>query len=189
MSNPTLDTQDSAVHPILAEKRANRIIAFLSFAVTAAVAVLFFTPAVKMNIDVHALPKVNASLNSGVSLLLLLGFYFVKTGKVRLHRISMMSAFVLSALFLVSYVVYHMGSESTSYGGEGVIRYVYFFILITHVVLAALILPLILLTVARAIGGNLTAHRKLAKWTFPLWLYVSVTGVIVYFMISPYYGA
>jgi len=99
----------------------------------------------------------------------------------------MLSAFFLSALFLISYVIYHSATESTSFGGAGLIRTVYFFILITHIVLAAAILPLILITMSRALSSRFDRHRKIARITFPLWLYVSVTGVVVYLMIAPYY--
>ena len=103
------------------------------------------------------------------------------------HRFCNLTALCFSAIFLVSYVTYHTFTEPTKYGGEGLMRSIYYFILLTHVVLAALILPLILFTFLRAFSGRFDAHRKLARWTFPLWLYVSVTGVIVYLMISPYY--
>jgi putative membrane protein len=168
-------------------KNLNWIVWGLTAAVVGLVALMFFTPALDLQIDVSFLPKLNAMLNSGVSILLLIGFTFIKRGNQKAHRAAMMGAFLLSAIFLLSYVAYHMGSESTSYGGEGFIRYIYFFILITHVVLAAGIFPLILFTIARALNGQYDRHRKLARWTFPLWLYVSVTGVIVYLMISPYY--
>ncbi|MFT7589746.1 MAG: putative membrane protein [Limisphaerales bacterium] len=169
------------------ERKLNRLIIGISVAVTGLVGILFFTPALNLQIDVSFLPKLNAMLNSGVSIMLMLGIFFVKTGRVGAHRISMMGAFSLSAVFLISYVLYHSASESTHYGGEGIIRTLYFIILLSHILLAILIFPLILLTISKAITGRLEQHRKLAKWTFPLWLYVSVTGVIVYLMISPYY--
>lgn len=181
--------QNMNLEPLLSasEKKLNRVIIGLSVAVTGLVALLFFTPALNLQFDVSFLPKLNAMLNSGVSIMLLLGFYFVRNGNVTAHRASMMGAFTLSGLFLISYVLYHSASESTHFGGEGIIKIVYFSILISHVILAALIFPLILYTISKAITGKYAAHRKLAKWTFPLWLYVSVTGVIVYLMISPYY--
>ena len=99
----------------------------------------------------------------------------------------MLTAFVLSSLFLISYVTYHYFGKSTSFGGEGLIRTVYFFILITHIILAAVIVPLVLLTVYFAITGQFRKHNRIARWTFPVWLYVAISGVLVYFMISPYY--
>jgi len=170
------------------EKKMNRIITAVSIAVPVVVALLFYTPAVRLNLNVAVLPGFNALLNSAVSVLLLTGFLFIRRKQIWAHRACMMSAFVLSAVFLVSYVVYHAASESTPFGGEGIIRTIYYVILISHILLATIILPLVLFTIYRAISGRLEQHRKLARWTFPIWLYVSVTGVIVYLMISPYYG-
>ena len=99
----------------------------------------------------------------------------------------MLTAFALSALFLISYVIYHSLAEETHFGGEGVIRYIYFFILITHIILAAAIVPLVLITLVRGLSNKFDKHRKIARWTFPLWLYVAVTGVVVYLMLRPYY--
>jgi putative membrane protein len=104
-----------------------------------------------------------------------------------MHRYLMMSAMVMSVIFLLGYVAYHAQVESTSFGGEGAIRTIYFVILISHIVLAAIIAPLVLVTVYRAIKGDLEKHKKIARITYPIWLYVSITGIIVYVMISPYY--
>lgn len=166
-----------------------KLIVFVSVLVPVLVAVLFRLPQVNLELpfDVKLLPKFHAIINASVSVLLVLSFYFIRQKNVKVHRICNITALVLSAMFLVSYVTYHTLTESTRYGGEGVIKYVYYFILLTHIVLAALILPLILFTFLRAFAGNFSAHRRLARWTMPLWLYVSVTGVIVYLMISPYY--
>jgi putative membrane protein len=172
-----------------AEKRLNRAIAVVSVLVPIVVAVLFYTPAIRLNLDVSILPKVNALINSTVSVLLLAGFGLIRQRRITAHRACMMAAFILSAVFLVSYVVYHSASEHTPFGGEGIVRTIYFTLLISHIVLAAIILPLVLFTLARAVNGRVEQHRKLAKWTFPIWLYVSVTGVIVYLMIAPYYAA
>jgi putative membrane protein len=166
----------------------NRIIAAVSIAVPIVVALLFYTPAVRLSLDVSQLPGFHALLNGTVSVLLVAGFVFIRRKQVWAHRACMMAAFVLSAVFLVSYVVYHAASESTPFGGEGIVRTVYYVVLISHILLATIILPLVLFTIYRAISGRLEQHRKLARWTFPLWLYVSVTGVIVYLMIAPYYG-
>jgi len=111
----------------------------------------------------------------------------IKNGKMKIHETLMKTCIVLSVIFLVLYVIYHMTSDSTSYGGEGTMRYVYFFILISHIVLSISVIPFVLITYVRAISGNFQQHKKIARITFPLWLYVAVTGVIVYIMIAPYY--
>jgi putative membrane protein len=172
-----------------AEKRLNRVILAVSVAVPAVVAVLFYTPALEWRADVSFLPKLNALINSTVSILLLTGYGLIRQRRMAAHRACMMAAFALSAVFLVSYVVYHSASEHTAFGGEGLVRTVYFALLISHILLAAIILPLVLFTFTRAMTGRVEQHRRLARWTFPLWLYVSVTGVIVYLMIAPYYAA
>lgn len=134
------------------------------------------------------LPKVNALLNSMVSVLLLGGYIAIKkSGNRGLHKTLMLSAFVLSAMFLVSYVTYHMVMPSTPYCREDWTRSLYFFILISHILLAAIILPLVLYTIYFSTSGQYARHKKIARWTFPLWLYVSVTGVLVYLFISPCY--
>jgi len=171
----------------MTERIQNRLIWIISIAVPLAVAAMFFLPAIKTDADLSALPALNATINATVSILLILGLIFIKSGKRQLHRASMIGAFALSALFLVSYVIYHSATESTPYGGEGTIRTVYFIILISHIILAALILPLILITLSRALSKRFDKHKKIARITFPLWLYVSITGVVVYFMIAPYY--
>ena len=138
-------------------------------------------------LDVAALPGFHATLYGVTSLLLLAGFLQVRSGRVRGHQLSMLGAFLLSCVFLVSYVVYHSQAPPAHFGGEGWIRPVYFFILITHVVLAPVILPLALFSILRGLRGELGRHRRVARWTFPLWLYVAVTGVLVYLMMAPYY--
>ena len=169
------------------EKRTNLLIAIISIVVPVLVAILIYTPAFHLNVDVSFLPALNAVLNSTVTVLLLLGYYFIRNKNRKAHKLSMLSAFSLSALFLISYIVYHSSTEETTFGGEGPVRYVYFIILITHIILAAAIMPFILITLSRALSERFDKHRKIARITFPLWLYVSVTGVIIYFMISPYY--
>ena len=138
-------------------------------------------------LDVSGLPRFHATLNATTTLLLATGYLLIRNGKVEAHRAAMVGAFLLSVVFLLSYVVYHAQAPVTRYGGEGLIRWVYFFVLITHVVLAPVILPLALYTVARALRGELPRHRRIARWTLPLWLYVTVTGVAVYLMMAPYY--
>lgn len=146
---------------------------------------------VKINVDlgfnVHVFATLNAILNSVVSVLLVAALVVVKNGKYVWHRNFMFGAMILSALFLVSYIAHHLLADSTPFGGEGLLRYVYYFILITHIFLAAVILPFILFTAYRGLTAEWPLHRKLAKITWPIWFYVSVTGVIVYLLISPYY--
>lgn len=137
--------------------------------------------------DVHVFARFNAVINSIVSLLLVAGLVTVRQRRFRAHKRVMLAAMGLSVLFLLSYICHHLFSGDTKFGGIGIIRYFYFFILITHIFLAAVILPFILFTAYRAAVAEWPQHRRLAKITWPVWLYVSVTGVLVYFMISPYY--
>ena len=134
-------------------------------------------------IPVSNLPGVNASLNSASALFLISGYLLIRNKKVAAHKACMVSAVVASSLFLVSYLVYHYQVGSVPFKGTGWIRAVYFTILISHTALAALIVPLVLITLRRAVTGNFVRHKRIARWTFPLWLYVSVTGVIVYVML------
>lgn len=133
------------------------------------------------------LPPIYATTNGIVAVLLVLALIQIKKGNVKTHERLMKTNIILSALFLIMYVAYHMTSESTSFGGEGTIRYVYFFILVTHIVLSITVIPFVLITYVRAISGKYALHKKIARITFPIWLYIAVTGVIVYLMISPYY--
>ncbi len=135
------------------------------------------------------LPALNAGLNSLTAVALVAGFYFIRQKNVLAHRAAMLTAFSLGALFLVSYVAYHSQVPSTRFGGAGTIKMVYFFLLLTHISLAVVTVALVLFTLYFALTGQYTKHRAIAQWTFPVWLYVSVTGVIVYFMIAPYYPA
>ena len=111
----------------------------------------------------------------------------IKQKKIEYHRTFMMSAFILSSIFLVSYVIYHNQVESTKFGGEGVIKYLYYVILLTHIVLAAIVVPFVLLAIYYAWTKQIEQHKKIVKWTWPIWTYVAISGVIVYLMISPYY--
>ena len=133
------------------------------------------------------LPHLNAALNATSFALLLAGYYFIGRGSVAAHRAAMVAALVVSGLFLVSYVVYHYNYGSVRFTGQGFVRPIYFFILITHVILAAAIVPLVALTVTRAVRGDFARHRRIARWTYPLWLYVSVTGVVVYLLLYQLY--
>jgi putative membrane protein len=137
--------------------------------------------------DVHIFALVNAVINSAVSLFLVLGVASARLRNWRLHRQLMMSAIVLSSLFLVSYILHHLFAGETPYGGTGFIRVVYYAVLFTHIPLAAITLPFILLTAYRALRADHPAHRRLARRVWPVWFYVSVSGVVVYVMISPFY--
>lgn len=135
------------------------------------------------------LPHLNALLNATSGVLLVAGFIFILRHRVRAHLTCMIAALSVSTLFLVSYLVYHYNHGSTRFAGQGFVRPVYFAILISHTILAAAIVPLIILTVRRAVRGEFGRHMRLARWTFPLWLYVSVTGVVVYLMLYQLYPA
>jgi uncharacterized membrane protein YozB (DUF420 family) len=134
-------------------------------------------------IPLTSLPAVNASLNAACTLLLLAGFAFIRSGKIRYHRFCMVAAFICSTVFLCSYLYFHFNAGVIRFGGHGAARVVYLTILLTHTTLAVVIVPLILITLSRALRERFAAHRAIAKWTLPLWLYVSVTGVIVYWML------
>jgi putative membrane protein len=167
----------------------NIAIAIVSVAVPSLVFFLFYIkpPSVTVGYNVGILPAFNASLNFITAILLCCGYYFIRNRHVKSHRLCMITAFILSALFLISYVTYHSIAKETHFGGEGTIRYIYFFILITHIFLAAIIVPLVLITLVRGLSKRFDRHKKIARWTFPLWLYVAITGVIVYLMLKPYY--
>lgn len=142
---------------------------------------------IETDIDFSFLPPVHASLNALTAVILVAAFIHIKNGRVEQHRKAIYAAMVTSALFLLSYVLYHFTTPETRFGGEGTIRYIYFFILITHIVLAAVTLPFILLTFNRAFTDQFDRHKKMARWVFPLWLYVAVTGPVCYLMLKPYY--
>jgi len=134
-------------------------------------------------IPLSALPGINASLNSISALLLAIGYILIRRGRVAAHRFCMLSAFATSTLFLLSYLTYHFQVGSVPYEGQGWVRPLYFSILISHIILAAAIVPLALVTLVRAVRGKFERHKRIARWTLPIWLYVSVTGVIVYWML------
>lgn len=177
----------STVQPDLAlEKRLNTISYIVSAAVLLLVG-LMRRVKIDLGIDFSFLPPIHASLNALCAVILLVALYYIKNKQVENHRRAIYAAMVCSALFLVSYVLYHFTTPETRYGGEGTMRAVYFFFLITHVVLAAVILPFILLTFTRAYTNQFERHKKMARWVFPLWLYVALTGPICYLMLKPYY--
>jgi putative membrane protein len=162
----------------------------VSVAVLAVVVLLRYLPS-EYRPNIHLakhLPFLNAVLNSCVSVCLLLGYYMIRFRKNKgMHQFFMLLAFVISSLFLISYVAYHTSMDHTPYCGEGFMKTLYLTVLFSHILLAAIILPLVLYTIYFSTTGNLVKHKKLARWTFPLWLYVSVTGVLVYVLISPCY--
>ena len=173
------------------EKKYKGIIWVLSIVIPLAVAALFGINLRKLGYDVEPLsflPPIYATINGLTAVFLVAAVYFIKRGNVKLHENLIKLCMVCSSLFLLMYVAYHMTSDSTPYGGEGAIRYVYFFILISHIILSVIIIPFVLFTFVRGIAGAYERHKKLARITYPMWLYVAVTGVIVYLMISPYYN-
>ena len=161
------------------------LIVVISIAIPLVVAVLF---RVKVpGYDLSFLPPIYATINAITAALLVTAVVSIRKGQRKRHELLMKTCMALSAAFLVLYVLYHMTSESTAYGGDGPVKYVYYFILITHILLSVGVVPLVLFTFSRGLRSDFARHRKLAKITFPIWLYVAVTGVIVYLMISPYY--
>ena len=171
------------------EKRNFNVIRILSIVIPIAVAILL---GIRTKVDLgtwtKTLPHINAVINSLTALLLIVGRVFIAQKNRTRHSLSMRMAFLLGSLFLVSYVLYHLSNQSTSFGGEGTIRYLYFFVLISHILLSVVVVPFVLFTFSRALSGNFERHKALAKFTFPIWLYVAITGVVVYLMISPYYN-
>jgi putative membrane protein len=163
-----------------------KLIVALSIIIPLVVAILFGMPKVK-GYDTSFLPPIYATVNGLTAVLLVVAFVAIKQGQRKLHESLMKVCIGLSGSFLFMYVAYHLTSDSTSFAGQGIIRYFYFFILITHILLSIGVIPFVLFTFVRALTGNYERHRKLARITFPIWLYVAVTGVIVYLMISPYY--
>jgi putative membrane protein len=175
------------------DKLIFRLIAAVSVFVFLLIAILqsnifsIFPEGTKIPQWVFFLPKLNAILNGTCTILLLISLSQIKKGRVEIHKKLNILTFLLSSIFLVSYIIFHATGIRTSYGGEGIVKSVYYFILITHIILAALVLPLVLLSFYSGLQMNVQRHKKLVRWSFPIWLYVTVTGVIVYLMISPYY--
>jgi putative membrane protein len=172
------------------EKKYNVWITILSIAIPLVVALLFKVKLKDFGFDVKPLsflPPIYATINGITAIVLVWAVVAIKNGNRKLHETLMKTAIGLSVAFLGMYVAYHMTAEATKYGGEGVMRAIYFFILITHITLSIVIIPMVLVTYVRALSQRFDQHKKLAKITFPIWLYVAVTGVIVYLMISPYY--
>ena len=173
---------------LVEERKANRVINVLAVVIPVAVAVML---GIRMKFDLgkwtDVLPHLNAVINSLTAILLLMGLYFIKQKNVAAHRLTMLSAFGLGAVFLVSYILYHITHTSTHFGGQGWVVYIYFFLLISHIGLSIVVVWFVLRAVYFAVSGQIARHKATVKWAYPIWLYVSITGVIVYFMISPYY--
>lgn len=170
------------------EQKYNKWIWVLSIVIPLAVAALF-----KVNLKEYVqpltfLPPIYATINGFTAIVLVAAVVMIKKGNRPAHERLMKLAIALSVCFLVLYIGYHMTSESTKFGGEGAIKYIYYFILITHILLSIAVIPLVLITYVKALAQRFDKHKKIAKITFPLWLYVAITGVVVYLMISPYYA-
>mgnify|MGYP000551355727 FL=1 len=172
---------------ILDDKKYNKLIIILSIVIPIVVAALFSVRIPNVE-PLSFLPPIYATINGLTTVILVIAFVAIKKKNIVLHENLMTTAVWCSATFLVMYVAYHMTSDSTKFGGEGLIKYVYYFILLTHIVLSIIIISFVLITYVRAITNNFEKHKKIARITFPLWLYVAITGVIVYVMISPYYA-
>jgi putative membrane protein len=171
---------------IALEKRLNRW-AYIVSAIVLLLVGLMRRYKFDVGIDFGFLPPFHASLNALCALILVVALWHIKNGRREQHRKAIYAAMACSVLFLLSYVLYHFTTPETRYGREGILRTVYFFFLITHVVLAAVILPFVLFTFTRAYTGQYERHKKMARWVFPLWLYVAITGPICYLMLKPYY--
>ena len=172
------------------EKKYNKWIVLLAVVIPVVVAILSRLKVQDFGIEVEPLsflPPIYATINGLTAIVLVLAVIAIKKKNRKLHERLMKLAITLSVAFLVMYVAYHMTSDSTKFGGEGAVKYFYYFILLTHIVLSIIIIPFVLITYVRAITHNFERHKKIAKITFPLWLYVAITGVVVYIMISPYY--
>ena len=173
-------------HISVPSKYYSKLITFISIIVPVLVAVLF-TVRIPNVAPLNFLPPIYAGINAITAVILVFAYISIRNKKIKLHEKLMKIAIGLSLAFLVMYVAYHMTSDSTPYGGQGMIRYVYYFILITHIILSIGIIPMVLVTYVRAISKRFVEHKKISVITFPIWLYIAITGVIVYLMISPYY--
>lgn len=172
-------------------KDRNYAPAIITFAivVNVIIAVLFFLPKNHANVpfDLTIFPRLNAIFNSFTFVFLLVALFFIIKKNVKMHKRFIFAAFTTTALFLISYLTYHAIAPNTHFGGEGIVKFIYFFVLISHIILAPIIVVLALFTVTWGLTNKIDRHKKWAHWTMPLWLYVSLTGVIVFLMISPYY--
>lgn len=162
------------------------LIILISVAIPVVVAILFRIRLEGVQ-SLSFLPPIYAAINGYTALVLIAALWAIKNRKILLHEQLMKTAIVLSSAFLIMYVAYHLTSDPTPFGGEGRIKTIYYFILISHIILSVAIIPLVLISFVRAISKQFTSHRKIARITFPIWLYITITGVIIYLMISPYY--
>jgi putative membrane protein len=172
---------------IALEKKLNNVAIIVSILVLALVIAMRKFKFTNLGVDFSFLPPIHASLNALTAVVLIYAFIQIRNRQVEKHKRAIYLAMIFSALFLLSYVAYHLTTEETRYGGEGLMKYIYFFILITHIILAGTILPFILFTFNRAFTGQFQRHKNMARWVFPLWLYVAITGPICYIMLLPYY--
>lgn len=171
------------------DRQAKLLIGIFSFVVFAVIVALGKLPRLEVDLgfDPHNFAAANAIINSLVAVMLIAAYVAVRQRRYLLHKRLMFAAMYLSVVFLVSYIAHHLLAGETKFGGEGAIRYVYFILLATHIILAAVILPFILFTVYRGLTGEFEKHKKLSRYTWPLWLYVAISGPLVYLLISPYY--
>lgn len=171
---------------MVAQNKYNRLIWVLSILIPIVVIILF---SVKLpNVEpLTFLPPIYAGINAITAFVLVFALFAIRSKKIEFHKRLMQFALALSVIFLVMYVAYHMTSDPTPYGGEGFLKYVYYFILVTHILMSIVIIPMVLFTYVRGITMDVERHRKIARITFPLWLYVAITGVLVFILISPYY--
>lgn len=166
-------------------QKYNKWIVFLSIVIPVSVALLF---SVKVDVELPVfLPPIYATINALTAIILFIAVWAVKSKKIKLHETLMKLAISFSVIFLVLYIAHHITSESTKYGGEGIIRTIYYFLLISHILLSIIVIPFVLITFVRGITNQIELHKKIAKFTFPLWAYVAISGVLVYLLISPYY--
>jgi putative membrane protein len=170
----------------IVKKKYNILIIVLSISIPLVVALLF---QIKLDYELPIfLPPIYASINGLTAIILLIAVWAIKNKKRELHEKLVKIAIIFSIFFLIMYMAYHITSDSTSFGGKGAIKYIYLFVLLTHILLSVIVIPFVLITYVRAITNDFEKHKKIAKFTFPLWLYVAISGVVVYLMISPYYS-
>ena len=168
-----------------ASKKHKKVITVLSILIPLVVASLF---GVKIDVKLPVfLPPIYATINIITALVLTLALWAIKNGKQGLHRKLMLTALSLTVVFLILYIAYHMTSDTTHFGGEGFVKYIYYFVLISHITLSIAVIPLMLITFSKALLADFKAHKKMARIAFPLWLYVATSGVLVYILIAPYY--
>jgi len=174
----------------LTVKNYNKAIWSLSIGINLLIGLAYFVPTLTISeeYDFSYIPLLNATLNGLTFLALTFALIAIKNKKIRIHRNLIFTALSFTGIFLGSYLLYHFTTPSTEFGGEGIVKIIYFTILITHIILAAAIVPLALISIARGLNMNIPKHRQIARWVMPIWLYVSLTGVIIYMMISPYYS-